>query len=300
MIYSIIQDMDPKLIAILSGLIAMTGWGLTDIFAKKAIDKIGHELIIIYTGIPTILVTGLLLIIKPVAISFSLNQALLLLLLALLDLAAYMFLYKAYSVGKVSILNPISSAYTIPAFAFSALILGERIGLIEGLCIAAIIFGVILTSLNFKELRDGLQGDDFARGVPLGILTAITWGVVLPTYDLALEGVSWYLASFLLTLIKMLVLIFYNVIILKQQILIKDKQILKSLFWAGLTDGGGNLGLAWGYALSTFTTITTVISSAYPLVLVPTALLFLKEKNSFSQYVGVVLITGGIIIFSLI
>ncbi|MCJ7827712.1 DMT family transporter, partial [Patescibacteria group bacterium] len=292
--------MNPKFIAITSGLLAMTGWGLTDIFAKKAIDKIGHQRIAIYTSIPALVISGVLVAINLDQIQLNFGQLLFYALLGLADLFAYLMLYKAYTVGKVSIINPISSAYTIPALLISILIFREPLNTIQGLFMSFIIIGVIVTAIDFRELKDGFQEKDFVKGLPQGILAALTWGVIFPLFDLAVNNNPWYLVSFILTASKILLLIFYNRFILNQKISIEEKSLLKPLFWAGVTDGGANLAISWGYALSTFTSITTVISSAYPLLLVPLAAIVLKEKNSPNQYFGVGMITLGIIALSFV
>ncbi len=277
----------------------MCGWGLTDIFAKKAIDKIGYAAIPIYTGLPALIISGFIIILRSPDFNFTALHLLLMGLVALLDLTAYLLIYKAYTIGKVSIINPISSAYTIPALVFSVLLFGETIVFLEGVSVFLIIAGVILTSLNFKKLTNGLKKKDFAKGVPLGVLAALIWGMVIPLFNLTLENNTWYVGGFVLILMEVVFAVIYNLFIKKQDILFSDKKVLRSLFWAGLTYGGGYLALAWGLTLTDFTSITTAISAAYPLVLVPAAALILKEKNALNQYLGVILITGGIIIFSL-
>lgn len=162
----------------------MAGWGLTDIFAKRAIDKIGHQKIAIYTSLPVLLISGVLTVIHLDQIQFNLNYLLFYAVLGFGDLIAYFMLYKAYTVGKVSIINPISSAYTIPTLFISLLIFHEPLTTAQGLLMALIIIGVIITAIDFKELKDGFQGKDLAKGLPQGIMAALSWGILLTIYSL--------------------------------------------------------------------------------------------------------------------
>jgi drug/metabolite transporter (DMT)-like permease len=47
--------------------------------------------------------------------------------------------------GPVSLTTPLSGAYPVVTVIFARLVLGERIGFLQGLCIAAILGGMALT-----------------------------------------------------------------------------------------------------------------------------------------------------------
>lgn len=74
--------------------------------------------------------------------------------------------------------------------------------------------------------------------------------------------------------------------------------IWKLLFLIGLFDGGAYLTLSWGFGATTFTSVVTMLSAAYSLPTLILARIFLKEKLTPNQWVGVLSIILGLVLLS--
>ncbi|MFH1389024.1 MAG: EamA family transporter [Patescibacteria group bacterium] len=89
--------MNVFVIALIAGLSGMLGWGISDFFAKKSIDKIGDLKTLIGSQIigGVFLLSYFLFIGSPIPIITRMG-VLYIFLLSVLDGMSYLFLYKAF------------------------------------------------------------------------------------------------------------------------------------------------------------------------------------------------------------
>ena len=140
--------MSPITVAITSGVISMIGWGLADIFAKKGIDKVGYHKALIYIQATGLALALPFLIFQSGGIDLSIRNLLILLIFAILDVGGYLLLYKAYEIGKVSVLNPITSTWAVLAAIVSFLFFGESFTSQKVIAFILVMVGIVFTSIT--------------------------------------------------------------------------------------------------------------------------------------------------------
>ncbi len=99
------------LIALIAGLSGMLGWGISDFFAKKTIDKIGD----LKTLIGSQIIGGVFLLLYFLLTGMNIptitsNMLIFLVALAALDGTGYLLLYRAFQKGVMSIVSPIAAS----------------------------------------------------------------------------------------------------------------------------------------------------------------------------------------------
>lgn len=284
-------------IALVGGLLGMLGYGISDFVAKKAIDKIGNLKTLFYTQ----LIGALFLFIyffKDRSIpSFDLKNIISILLFGFFNMVGYLALYKSFEVGKLSIVSPISSSYVILASVISFLFFGETFTSLKIITLVLIICGIILTALDIKGIRNGLNWRDLSKGVPEALLMFLIFGIYVPFWDKFLEGSGWVIWVILVRIILAIFLIIYRKVIQKKDLSINGKSLFYLLIFIAFFEALASFGSSWGYhASSNTTSIVTAVSSAYPLITATLAFIFLKERLAKYQYVGIALIILGLAI----
>src|SRR5258708_6537523 len=106
------------LIAILSGLVAMFGWGFADLFAKKTIDEVGSIISLVWAHIFGTVALILIVLFRVVIIGGMIsipsnpNVWAGLLFFGILQMIIYLLVYQGFSKGQLAILSPIFASYS--------------------------------------------------------------------------------------------------------------------------------------------------------------------------------------------
>lgn len=289
--------MSPVLIALIGGTIAMLGWGFGDFIAKTIIDKIGKYSAIAFIQFTTLIFYIPFLFFYSEIPSLSVTFFVQISIFSLFDFIAWFALYKAFEEGKLSIVNPISSSYAILATIISGLFFGEIFTSLKIVAISIVLLGILLTAIDLKELKNGLQLSDLSKGVPFAIMAFTIYGFYIPFWDKFIDGNGWMVTSFIGRLITLIFTITY--MLTKKHSInnpFKLGKYMYVLLIAGMLQAVAATGFNWGVNASSQTSITAAVSSSYALVVVLLAYIFLKERISISQYLGVLLIIIGIIL----
>jgi len=126
-------------------------------------------------------------------------------------------------------------------------------------------------------------------------------GLWFPLWDRFVGDKEWLFWLIMLKLIMGTMLCVYFFLTNKGKNLLSGyKSAIKILLLVAIFDALAYLGTTWGYSVTSNTTsLITVIASAYSLPTIVLAYLFLNERISKQQALGIVCIIGGIIISSL-
>ncbi|MEO7364168.1 MAG: EamA family transporter [Candidatus Saccharimonadales bacterium] len=144
-------------IATIAGLCGMLGWGVGDFFAKKTIDIVGDLATLAWAHVAGIGILLLLCAGKFAGSTQSLSDSLPhgsheiggLLFFGALQATVYFFVYRAFAVGKVSLLNPVFSTYSGLVVILSVVVFGETLHITQLLLVTATFIGVLLMSIEF-------------------------------------------------------------------------------------------------------------------------------------------------------
>lgn len=120
-----IRSMSRVLISVLGGLSGMLGWGTSDFFANIASEKFGHRKTLLYSqvaGLLLIAVIGIFLI-KDFSVSFQ--NLILMFVCALAYTTGYLFFYKAFEIGNVSVVSALINLQTIFVVLIAFFLFGQ-------------------------------------------------------------------------------------------------------------------------------------------------------------------------------
>jgi transporter family protein len=271
----------------------MLGFGVADFIAKTILSRTNAlRTALISQSIGTLLYLG-------VAIVYDLavpdNTLLFLTLisgaLSAVVLSSY---YLALSMGKASLVSPITSCLNVVAVVLSLLVLGETLTGPQLSVIAAVFCGIILVAFD-------RSGNESSRNVSIlfALLAALLGGgnVIIQKW-IAESG--HYLMAFFLTRVFMLCFMLPFMPLLGRNKQSTEKPVsYQKMGLLGLIDVSGFFAWYIGLREGLVSVVTPIVTSC-PAVTVILAHLFLNERVRLHQRVGIATIIAGIVILSAI
>lgn len=272
----------------------MFGWGTSDFFAASFSKKFGYFRTFFWAQAAGLVFASLLIFV------FGLNTNLRGLMMALLPLAAslyavgYLLFYKGFEVGNVVIIATVVNAWVVLTMVLAFIFLGQRLSSPQLLGTLMIIFGVILTAFKWEDLKS--QGVQLLAGVKETLVSAIFFSVFWNLSDVISGEIGWLSTT---VFIKAWVVLFLLVFafLAKRKIVLAQATTKEKLI-AGLIGAleataivSVNFGLAVGDVI-----LVAPISSALAVVTIVLAIVFLKEKITKLQGLGIVAALAGIVL----
>lgn len=282
-------------IAIFFGFIAMLGFGLGNALAKIPIQKIGSEKTIFYRNVIVSILLFITLLLFGQAAVFSTKYILIALLIAALGYIPLLFFYKALNFGKVGVISPVANSSTIFTIILSIIFFHEKISLGQGFSIAIILLGIVLISLDIKDLKNS-QIFKVSSGVPYALITSVLWGLVFFLWKIPVNVLGPILTSFIIEFGTMLCSVVY-VIYKKHNFQRPDIRIFKYILFMSLGGALGSLFYNMGIKKADVS-IVAAITFANPLVATLYGKFVFKEKLSKLQYLAILFIVLGVVLVS--
>lgn len=293
------------LIAILAGLGGMLGWGLADFFAKKTIDKIGDIASLALAHIFGTMVLFFAVLYKlfflsqKIVIPHDIQTWGILLFFGILQAVIYYFVYKGFSKGQISLLNPVFASFSGLTSILSIVFVGE---IVTGHLIFSLIVifsGVLLLNLDIKALKTKRVAFVKIGGfkeIILATILASVWTLLWGKFIIEQDWLTY--AFFMYTFMTVAILVIAK--FKKINLSIPTKNIWVFLLLIGLCETVAYLAISLGYATTSRLSVVALLSGAFSLPTVILARIFLKEKVSITQSVGSIIIILGIIFLSLL
>ena len=283
-------------IGILFALTAMLSWGTADFFAKKAIDKVGYKTSLLLNQlvgfVPLFVLSVLFFKLPPL----SVELVLITISAGILGIIAYIFLYRGFQKGNVSVVSPISASWSVITTVLAVFLFQETLMPLQIAGIITVFIGIFFASTNFAELKKSIR-QGRSSGISDGLISMVAWGI---TYTLLrpLTLAFGPLMALLFLRITAITILFSYTKISKTRISFPARLIFIFLAVAGLLDLLGFV--AFNFSLSTaFLSIVGPVAATYPAVTVVLAYFFLKEKIVGNQKIGVIAILAGLALISL-
>ncbi len=293
------------LIAVFAGLGGMLGWGLADFFAKITIDEIGDIASLAWAHIFGTIILSLAVFSK---IFFLHNQISIphdaytwgvLLFFGILQAAVYYFVYKGFSLGQVSLLNPVFASFSGITSLLSIIFLGEVISGNLLFSLVMIFGGVLMLNLDFQALKNRkisfLQIPGF-KEVAIGTLLASFWTLLWGKF---INNKDWLAYAFYMYALMTLAIIFLAKF-QNKKLSVNKHNMWKFLIFIGFCETIAYLSISLGYSATTHLSIVALLSGAFSLPTILLARIFLKEKVTSIQTIGSIIIIIGIIFLSLL
>jgi drug/metabolite transporter (DMT)-like permease len=211
-----------------------------------------------------------------------------------INTAAMLALYRAFEVGKLSLVGPVSASYpalTVMLSMFS----GERLSLYRALGIAAALLGVILVATGEKSAsdRDYSGKSKGIAGLAWAIAAALGFGILFWLLGTRIIPRTGALPTVWLIRVTGSVITFGLVIAKKIPLRIKNQRTSAQLYGMGYLDSAAfalsNLGMRLEQVA-----VISVLGSLYGAVTVALAAIFLKERMVLLQWAGIAAIFLGV------
>lgn len=275
------------------GLLAALLWGGTDFLVGLNARAVGVKRAVYFGQALGFSIMSLLLIAFPVFILKSMSASLSVWLIgvvaAALTVSGALALSKAFALGKASIVAPLVTSYGVVTTLLSWAG-GEQISLIQLLCIALCVIGVILSSIHKdSKIPHSTQA---SRSIAYALLAAVFYGTsfwLQGRFVLsALGPVTMLWLAYLIGLMVLVVI----VLRIEDGLKIPPLKNCMTLTGASLMNLGGFSSFAWG-AVAGSVSVVTVISTLSGGIAAILGYVFFKERLAKTQVLGVVLVLLG-------
>ena len=289
--------MSTTIISILLGIGGMFGWGIYDFLGGVFAKQIGSFKSLFWSQLAGLGSIFLLAIAFKSSTNIPILTIILSLIAAILYSAGYLFFFKGFEIGNASIIAATMNLWAVFTMLFAFMFMGQRLSVLQTLGVSMIIFGATLASLNWSEI--GNQRFQLSAGVKEAVFGAFFFGIFWNVSEIISEKVGWLSTTLFIKFGIILFLLIFSLLV-KQgigltKISAKTKYIILLM---GVIETGAvalvNYGLTIGDAI-----LITPIASALSIVTITLAIIFLKDKVTKLQGIGIVTAIVGIILTAL-
>lgn len=206
-------------------------------------------------------------------------------------------LYLGLAVGRMGVVSPITAGLAAGIPAIWGFAHGERTGPATLVGLACALTAVVLVSISPGEPA-GVKLDR-RFGVPAGVLEAVSSGVFLGGFFIALAGMdkSTGMAPLVAARVASMGLLALAAILARQPLTVPRVE-LRMVLLCGVLDMGANV-LFLLAARTGLLAVVSVLSSLYPAATVALAAVRLHERLSRIQWTGVAFAFAGIVLIAL-
>ena len=286
--------MSTAILSILSGIAGMFGWGIYDFLGGVYAKQIGPFKSFFWSQLAGLISTLLLIFVFTTRLNVPILIIILLPIAAIIYSAGYLFFFKGFEIGNVSIVAATMNLWAVFTMLFAFIFMGQRLSTIQSIGVLMIISGVTLASLNWSDIRN--QRFQLSSGVKETVLGAFFFGVFWNISEVISEEIGWLLTTLFVKFGIILFLLLFS--FLKKRELDLTKATTKTkcmVVLMGIIEAGAvaivNYGLTIGDAI-----LITPIASALSIVTITLAIIFLKDKVTKLQRLGIITAIAGIIV----
>jgi drug/metabolite transporter (DMT)-like permease len=306
--FSLLSVVEGRVMGILLGLTAALGWGAADFLARYATRLAGFYRTLIFMQVVGFVGLGLYL-----ALSGEFERLLAqvgwqpwawAVLAALLNMFSSLALYRAFEVGVLTVVSPITASYAALT-ALLSLLSGEVISQQRGIGIGAVLFGVALAAAPLRLPAKAAAGETIdkqparlTRGVGLALLSAVGYGIIFWIFGFqVIPALGGIVPVWLIRLMTLCVLVALAAPA-RQSMRVPRGTAMWLIGVVGLLDTSAYVANTIGLTTREVA-VVTVLASLYSTVTVLLAWMFLRERLHWSQWLGIGAIFMGIALVSI-
>ena len=286
--------MSSTIISLLSGLGGMFGWGIYDFFAGVYSKKIGPFKTFFWSQLAGLFFVILLISVFPITLNIPVLTIILLPIASLFYSAGYLFFMKGFEVGNISIVAATMNLWAVFTMLIAFIFMGQRLSTLQSMGVLMIISGATLASLNWSDFRN--KRFQLSSGVKETVLGAFFFGAFWNISEVISEKIGWLQTTIFVKIGIILVLLLFSFLIKREIYLTKATTKTKLMIvLMGIIEAGAvavvNFGLTKGDAI-----LITPIASALSVVTITMSIIFLKDKVTRLQGIGIITAVFGIIV----
>ncbi len=286
--------MSSAIISLISGLGGMFGWGIYDFFAGVYSKKIGPFKTFFWSQLAGLSSVFLLFLISTISLNIPVSTIILLPIAALFYTAGYLLFMKGFAIGNISIVAGIMNLWAVFTMLIAFIFMGQRLSALQSIGVVMIISGTTVASLNWSDIKTNrLQ---LSSGVKETVLGAFFFGVFWNISEVISEKIGWLPTTLFVKMGIILILLLLSFLIKREFYLTKANTKTKLIVaLMGIIEAGAvaivNFGLTIGDAI-----LITPIASALSVVTIAMAIVFLKDKVTKIQGLGITTAICGIVL----
>jgi len=214
-----------------------------------------------------------------------------------INFAAFIFLYRAFHRGVVSVVAPVVYTYPAVTAVLAVVVLGASLSIVQVVALACVMAGVVLLSTRFSELYAYLRGagsPNLTKGVGLALGASLCFGFAYVGIGYAAPSVSVVLPVMFLRIIAISAG-FLLAPVLKQEASPTRLVLSKTMIAMGVLEAFGFLAFTYGIeAAGSALPVVAALSGMGGAVAASYGLAFLKERLEPNQMLGVLLSLAGV------
>ena len=289
--------MSTAILSILSGIGGMFAWGIYDFLGGVFSKQIGPFKSFFWSQLAGSISVLLLAFVFTISLNVPILVIILFPIAAIVYSAGYLFYFKGLEMGNISIVSATMNLWAVFTMLFAFIFMGQRLSTIQTLGVLMILSGVTLASLNWSDIKN--QRFQLSSGVKEAVLGAFFFGIFWNISEIISEKVGWLLATLFVKFGIILFLLIFSFLVKREIGLTKTSTKTKYVIvLMGIIEAGAvaivNYGLTIGHAI-----LITPIASALSIVTITLAIVFLKEKVTKLQGLGMTTAIVGIIVTAL-
>lgn len=275
-------------------IMSMLGYGLGNAISKAPVEALGSRKTLFYRNILISVVLFVILIFNLKESQFNSTYILVGLLISLIGYIPIIAFFEAIKRGKVGVISPVASSSLIVTIFLSIIFFKETLTHNQVFAILFIILGIILISVNLKDLKRS-NIFSISSGVPFALIACLGWGLVFFLMKFPVSKLGPIFSAFIL---ESGLVIFSGIHLKSKGESFKvHRKYYKYLFITAIATMFGTLFYNYGIN-ATSVSLVAAISACAPLVVTIYGKVVYKEKLSLQQYSASLVIVIGIITLS--
>mgnify|MGYP005654246229 CR=1 FL=1 len=280
--------------SILFWLLAMVWYGLGDVFSKRPSRAIW--------ALPTLVYKNFFVVLVTICVFFLLGESwqsdgryiLYAILLSIVGYFAPVFILRAYRLGDVSVITPLSKSYLLIVIAVSVVFFWDVLTWSKAVWMVGIIIGILLISLGKRSSAAQWGWGKFVLGA------VVSWWIFfsfIPFIAPHLPAVQFTLLIEATVFSCALIETCIRASRLWTTNLFQSETPYFQIFLVGLFWAFGTLGVTYGATLWEFSLVATFAAAA-PIVAILWSFFLHKERLTRKQWLAVALIIVSTIVLS--
>ena len=284
-------------ISIAFGVLSATSIGIADLITIGLARKIGLISTGLWEKLLAVLIVTPYFLLNGSGFEIVFKYWDILILLAFINLLSYLFLIRSLQIGPVSVIAPLTTLFSVVSLALAYLFLDERLTFSQVTVISVALIGAVITV--FKPGKINLGSSNLGIGIVLGFFATLIIGAQFFVQGAISKEVGWFLGVYfpmMFSIFGFVPIAFYKREIPWQKINIK---IMGLLFMTSSMKIGAFFLFSRGAELGSIG-IVSVAHTTYPVIPIFAGVLLFKERLSYSQVLGIVLLLSSLAILSVV
>ena len=280
--------------SILAGLGGMFGWGLYDFFGGVFSKRIGNFKTFFWSQLAGMVFAALLTVAFALNLNIPTSTAVLIPVASILYAAAYLLFFKGFELGNVSIISATMNLWAVFTVLFAFIFLGQRLSTFQSLGVLMIIVGVALVSLKWSDIKD--QNIKLFSGIKETVLAALLFGFFWILSEIISEKIGWLSTTLFVKIGVVLFMLLFSLLANRELRVAKTTpKFMLMILFAGVIEAAAVASVNWGLTIGDVILVTP-ISSALSIVTIAMAVIFLQEKITKLQGIGMIVAITGIVL----